>query len=781
MLVVLGVAPYRALPQPSPQVTSVAAPAAPEAVAVVPIATPAPEAEYLPLKVWVNGEERGVYLLSAQDGVPCLTAANAEALQLPRDLLPVGALEDCRPLPSLEPALRGELLGARGELRLQVDPQRLPAQRLDLGYGRATAPAEYPHSVYLNYAVDLRDGEEGATRTLLPLELGLRAGRWFARSTAQADEDGLHRQYSSLQRDFPERLAMLTAGDVNSGAGSVTGGAGLLGLQWSRNFRYEPFVQRSPGLRYGGVLDTPSTVEVYVDDRRVSTLSLPAGPFDLRNLPVQAGITGDARVEIVDAFGQRRVYELPYFLGNNLLNAGESEFSYALGLPRRFDGGAAYGDRPIGAATHRWGLTDRLTLGYQAAAGDRLGLAGAEADVVLGVRGQVSAGGFVGGDPDDPAGYWRVGYRYATARLSLDTDYSRQQAGFYGTPEARDIGRRRLWATRLGGLLGAFYGSLSYQTGAASAGGIERYGLTLGTRLPRLGTLNLQAQHDARRDDSSVLLTLSVPLRRGPSLQFGGQVRDSWRELSARLSAPPRGYTGLGYRVDASRAWERDDDGARAALRAQADWRAPAFTALVDRDQRADGPEVTRAVFAGSVSGDARALAFGQPVRGSFATVEVEGLPGAEVYADGRRIGAVDDAGRLTVTDLSPYFDHEFAVLLPGSLPIGTDLPERRQALTVAEGGGGRVAFKPRRLRLYEGYLRRRDGSAVEYAPLVLRDAAGELRVTTTSGEGGYLYLENLVPGEYQLEAAGRQPCRLTLVLPAGDTTYLDLGTLSCG
>ena len=746
--------------------------------AAVGLAPAEPEGEFLPLKVWVNGEERGVQLLPARDGQPCLTAASIEALHLPADLLPRGAADQCLPLAGLEPALRSELRVADGELRLQADARQLPAQRRDLGYGRASPPAEFPRSAYLNYGLDIsRVDADGAIATRVPLELGLRAGRWLARSTAQLDDGRLSRQYSSLQRDFPERLATLTLGDISGGGGSVSGGASLLGVQWSRNFGYQPLVQRAPGLDYVGVLDTPSTVEVYVDDRKVSSTLLPAGPFSLQNLPVQAGLAGNARIEILDAFGQRRVLTLPYFVGNNLLKAGESQFSYSLGFARSA-GGDRYDQQPALLASHRWGVSEQLTLGYQAVAGDRLGLLGGEADYALGRWGQIGAGQFWGGDPDAPGTASRLGYRYARQRFSVDSNYSRQSASFYGAPGQSPTDARWLWAHRIGASAGSVYGALSYARGRDREGHFERYGLNLGSRLGRLGSLAGQLQYDPREREPRLLLTFSSQWRRGPYSQFGYDHNEAGSSLSARLSAPVSGYTGFGYRLEASR-YESQGGADASRLGADLDWRRPAFTGLLTRQQDDAQGNSSRAILAGSLLLHEGGLDLGQPVRGSFASVEVEGLPGAEIFADGRRIGRTGVDRGVSVSDLTPYLDHRLTVLLPTDLPIGTDLPETSLPLTLAEGGGQRLVFRPRRLRLYEGQLQREDGTAVEFAPLLLR-RGDQAAVSTASGEGGYLYLQDVEPGDYRLEAGGSRPCRVHLQLPDARETYSHLGRLTC-
>ena len=110
---------------------------------------------------------------------------------------------------------------------------------------------------------------------------------------------------------------------------------------------------------------TPSTADVYVDGRLVSSVRLPPGQFTLNDLPIETGL-GNARVIIRDAFGRQQSINLGFYLSTQLLKRGEQDYSYVGGLERTSNGTKVEYGRAMGTAVHSIGLADWLTIGFQA-------------------------------------------------------------------------------------------------------------------------------------------------------------------------------------------------------------------------------------------------------------------------------------------------------------------------------------------------------------------------------------------------------------------------------
>ena len=91
-----------------------------------------------------------------------------------------------------------------------------------------------------------------------------------------------------------------------------------------------PYRVHHPSVGLAGATPTPSTVEVYVNDRLVRRDHVPAGEFELQGLPVTAG-RGDARVVLRDAFGRVQEIGTPYYMTPSSLQRGLHEYGYHVG------------------------------------------------------------------------------------------------------------------------------------------------------------------------------------------------------------------------------------------------------------------------------------------------------------------------------------------------------------------------------------------------------------------------------------------------------------------
>ena len=144
------------------------------------------------------------------------------------------------------------------------------------------------------------------------------------------------------------------------GSSPVVGGFSL-----STQQDLDPYYAIYPAPQVRGAVRTPSTADVYVDGRLVSSVRLPPGQFTLNDLPIETGL-GNARVIIRDAFGRQQSINLGFYLSTQLLKRGEQDYSYVGGLERTSNGTKVEYGRAMGTAVHSVGLADWLTIGFQA-------------------------------------------------------------------------------------------------------------------------------------------------------------------------------------------------------------------------------------------------------------------------------------------------------------------------------------------------------------------------------------------------------------------------------
>jgi len=129
-----------------------------------------------------------------------------------------------------------------------------------------------------------------------------------------------------------------------------------------------------------------------VNDVRIGNQNVPAGPFSITNIPTITG-AGDLNLVVRDAFGQQRVISQPFYIAQQLLQPGLTEFSISAGAERlnygirNFDYGQGYASGYL-----RAGLTRNLTAEARAEFDRDNATAGVGADLLVGQLGVVSAG-----------------------------------------------------------------------------------------------------------------------------------------------------------------------------------------------------------------------------------------------------------------------------------------------------------------------------------------------------------------------------------------------------
>lgn len=182
-----------------------------------------------------------------------------------------------------------------------------------------------------------------------------------------------------LVRDFPADRNRLVLGDLNYATTGFQGFQSVGGVAFARNFNLQPYrIAASTGEREF-TLPRRSQVDVLVNGRRVRTLNLEAGRYNLRDLPLTTG-TNNVAIRIVDEVGRVEVVQFPFVFDTQLLAEGEQDFSYAAGMRSRPTGRSKLYQRddPVFSAFHAVGVTDYLTLGGNLQVMERQQIVGGE-------------------------------------------------------------------------------------------------------------------------------------------------------------------------------------------------------------------------------------------------------------------------------------------------------------------------------------------------------------------------------------------------------------------
>ena len=309
-------------------------------------------------------------------------------------------------LASLAPQITFTLDEEEIRLIISADPALLSTTELAISNPRPPGwKVSSNNAMFLNYSANWStDGKTAGYG-----ELGVHLFGALFESAATVDETGaITPGLTSLTFDQVRSRRRWVLGDT-IGRSTTLGSTPVVGgFSLSTQEDIDPYYAIYPAPQIRGAVRTPSTADVYVDGRLVSSVRLPPGRFTLNDLPIETGL-GDARVIIRDAFGRQQTIDLGFYLSTQLLKRGEQEYSYAAGLERTSsDTKVDYG-RTLGTAVHNIGLTDSLTIGFQAEGAKDLAMGGAGFNAKLWRLGTFGAEGLASQNADKEQGYAATG------------------------------------------------------------------------------------------------------------------------------------------------------------------------------------------------------------------------------------------------------------------------------------------------------------------------------------------------------------------------------------
>jgi len=641
------------------------------------------------------------------------------------------------------------------------------------------APALTPTApgAFLNYQLSAQH-ISGDTVSGAYGELGLFAGPGVLTNTgvvrSVSGDAAAVRLDSTFTKDFPSRMVRLSVGDSITDAASWGNAVRFGGVRWGTDFGLRPDLLTTPLLAASGEAVVPSTVDVFVNNQRVSSEDLPPGPFVIDRLPAITG-AGEVRVVVRDALGREQVLNQAFYSSQSLLAPGLSQYSVDLGAIR--ENYAIHSDdygSLTGAADYRRGLTARLTM---EAHGEFLlhdaHSFGAGLAAQVGTLGVLSVSAASGGDDNTTGwlggvGFEHHGTRFSTLLSATSATVGYRQVGDSITPDSRY--RQRLLAQAGVSLDRAGSLSLAYvrQT-YTSQHSMQTLSLTHSVTLRERATLAFTLSRTASDTAAtSVYLGLTIPLEKQRAVDFaafgGSGPGAPQNELYATYMQNPPIGPGSGYRLAASTAGNYD-----------ADWRrqfeAGDLELQAARNQSVDGQS---AFWSGAATWMDGLFKPARTVPGSFAVVDLGGIANVPVYIDHQLITHTDDHGLALLPDLLPYEANRVNIE-PEELPLDTAISERTLVLVPAYRSGVVARFPVEKIRAGTFRLVTVDGVPVPAGAMVR--LKGKVFPVANDGFTYVTGYDHGLGGVAQWE--GRQ-CRFQLEPPPEDDPQPDMGTVVC-
>ncbi len=517
-------------------------------------------------------------------------------------------------------------------------------------------------------------------------ELGVftRAGVLTTSSVARS-QSGSANQNSDAQwirldttftHDFPSRIERLTIGDSISNAGSWGSALRFAGISWGTDFTLRPDLVTTPLLTATGTAVVPSTVDVFVNNQKVTSQVIPPGPFIIDRLPA---ITGSGQVSMVvrDALGREQVLTQAFYSNLNLLAPKLSEYQINVGRVRNNYALQSndYGSW-IGEATYRRGINSMLTVeGHGEVMQDFGHALGLNVAVGVGRYGIVNVIGAASSTNDNSGSLLGAAVESQWSRLNFILSSKAASRGYrqltnagigYQQFRQRDLAQVGLNMSRAGSMALAYAHDSFYDLPSQRNLSLT-YNASLGDRI----SLSLVASRSMTDTNSnSYFLTFTMPLgsEHSASLSANGGtgVGAPPNEVYATLIKNSPAGVGYGYRLSASTAKNYNVDGRVQTTAGDLDVQAA-------RQQDVSGQSLYWSGAATLIGGE---LDFTRTVFDSFALIDVDGINDVPVYIDHQLITHTDKNGRALLHDLLPYQANRINVE-PTELPLDTEIATR--------------------------------------------------------------------------------------------------------
>jgi outer membrane usher protein len=706
-------------------------------------------------------------------------------------------------LASLAPQITFTLDEAEIRVIISADPALLRSSEVAISNPRPPGwKVTSNNAFFLNYSTNWSTDHTSTGYG----ELGVHVFGALFESAASIDDTGVVTPgLTSLTFDQVRSRRRWVLGDTIGRSTTLGSSPVVGGFSLSTQGDIDPYYAIYPSPQIRGAVRSPSTADVYVDGRLVSSVRLPPGQFTLHDLPLETGF-GNARVIIRDAFGRQQSIDLGFYLSTKLLKGGEQDYSYVAGLERTSSGTKVEYGRAMGTAVHNIGLTDSLTIGFQAEGARDLAMGGAGFNAKLWRLGTLGAEGLASQTAGKATGYAATAvYSFLANWFSADlraTWIGPKFQNLFLEPADRaqvsadattTFSLGRLGSLTVGGTLGGpdaltarlsqinpdFLGRLPEDLKRRLQDALE----TQHDRLLRLGyTLNLtsraQLSANATRVNQAGLptawegfasLTLALGWRTVASaVTTVDAAGDALTSVNVQRSLPLG--PGWGFRVDAD---------AQEPFRTQGILEAQGRRGIVG--VRLDGSQEDKTVgtinLAGSLVAIGGELLLSRPVDDGFALVKVPNSRGVRVLANNQPSGRTGRRGSLFVPDLRSYLSSPIAIV-QDDLPVEVKLGAIEKDIAVPYRGGAVVTFEASVIRALSGRLDVA-GKAPEYGTFTL--TVGTQKFSSPLNVTGEFYFEDLPPGEHSGVASwGGRTCRATVRMPDKAPPMTDAGVVTC-
>lgn len=671
-------------------------------------------------------------------------------------------------------------------VKLSVMPMFLEKQIIDLYPKRYIKPLkpEGETSFFLNYRLEYRGSDDLNFQMFsVANELGVNYKKFLFITEGSYEKKGNVENYvrlnSAVYRDFRDRKERIIIGDFVAPAKDFLGGELLGGISFSKNYNLDPYYIYKPTFDVKGAVPYRSEIQVLLDGITIRREYLQPGEFELKNLYYYGG-ERNIEVMIKDPFGRVERLQYPYYFADDFIKSQEFEYSYNFGFIRKNHGIESnnYAE-PIIVFVNRYGLSNNINIGLGGEIGDdkyTLSPSASLFKVGLGALGMTT---YLNKNRDSDgiktAGI--LSYSYYKERFGIKANYTKLENSFQSI-SFDNKGANINFISQIGGsYYNQWLGSINldvflknyFQKGTQKE-------IVLGYSKSFFKNTNFYATGRTFLDQPKgyeIFLGFSYYPEKEHTLSFIGLYQKGMQNNAVQLQKSAPIGEGLSYRISIENNRVNSSD--MNYLYPYVEYRTPwnIITADIGVSEKG-GKYSENYIFSasGALAYVNKHFGLTRPIDDSFALIKVDELKDIPILFENQVVAKTNKQGYVFVPSLNSYNDNRI-VIETKNIPMNYDILKEKIIISPPYRYGACISFPINKIYRYAGAIKMREedklfpleNKKIKIKPLFhysKRDETdfcgngqlyeGDLSTSFYTFSDGEFYVENLLPGDYELE-----------------------------
>lgn len=676
-------------------------------------------------------------------------------------------------------------------LSIIIDPQLLPKNNIDMmTKRRIKSLSPEGSSLFLNYGLYyINEDSQNINDLTISNQLGARVKKvLFQADSLYTNSDsrgGFTRLGTSVTYDRIDEMQRIVLGDFVA-LGQLGGSVNMGGVNVSKVYLINPYHIKHPKFNISGIAKFPSEVDIYLDGGKIKSLRVPPGPFEIKNIHRYAG-QGEVKIVMRDPFGKEEEYIYPLLFSEDLLGKSQHEYSYSIGKLRGNFGASndSYGDTAI-SAIHRYGPSDKLTIGVGLESTDGMQVVSPELSVITGDYGIFSLTYSGSSNKDRSGNAIKFGYNFYIEAVTIGTnyvEYSEDYSNLGNLTSPIEIKKKSAFGIGYGHSAIGRYSFNYISTERHLGGDLSRSDLSYSKKIN--SNLLLTSRVSRILEDGSDSYELFVGVNyypsNGPSGSMSIQYSDGINSQSMNIQKnPPRGE-GNGWATYISRTESGNNETLSITPSFQHNSKYGIYRGEYQHQQGNDWDNnAFRLSASGAVASIRGTTGFTTPINDGFGLVNSSNIKDLTILVNGNNAGRTDDKGLLFLPNLTSYYDNLISAVTT-DVSMEYALPESDKFASPLYRGGSYINFDVHRYSAISGKINvKMDNKSVplEFYELTLTYEGNE--IVSPAGKDGEFYFENIRPGSYDVkfDYFGKSHT-INLNIPEFEGTFFDMGTMT--